>query len=251
MNNNFYLLVVAYDGTNYQGWQEQKDAPTIAGMLKKSFKNIFKQEISIAGASRTDAGVHAKSQVARIKTVLALDPEQMRTVWNRELPEDIVIQSIKAVNEQFHPQHNVLQKTYTYKILTQKPSPFIQRYGLFYEYSINLDKLKRALKLFIGTHDFRSFCTGYEMDSTIRTIDSISVKKFKNNGQGFIITFKGKSFLRYMIRRIVGACLEISSKKHKKLTILKKALAEKNPEQHLMTAPAKGLTLETIMYKDT
>lgn len=246
-----YKVIIAYEGTNYYGWQEQEDVPTVCGTLKNSFKETFNQDISIVGASRTDAGVHAHGQVARIRTTLRIDPDHLATIWNRTLPEDIVIRSIHIVDETFHPQNNVEEKTYVYKVFTKKPLPTHQRFGLFYDFPVNMEKLHDALQLFVGTHDFRSFCTGYDMKSTIRTINSITLKQFNyDEHEGFDIIFKGESFLRYMIRRLVGASLEISSKNHLNLAILEKALAEKNPQQSLKTAEPKGLMLYSITYKD-
>lgn len=242
-----YSLIIAYDGTNYQGWQQQDKGPTVCGELKKVFKSIFKKEVSIVAASRTDAGVHADFQVARIRTELNLDADHLKKIWNRGLPRDILIKSLEKVTDDFHPQRNVKQKTYKYKVFQVIPSPFVQRYGLFCDYSIDIKKLKKCFKVFIGEHDFRSFCTGYEMDSTIRSIDSIELKILKKEN-AFEIIFKGKSFLRYMIRRIVGACLEVASNKKLDVSILQVALAQKNPQQNLPTAPAKGLMLCKIDY---
>ena len=244
----YYKLIIAYDGTNYQGWQEQKSGSTIAGTLKKIFKYVFQKDISMVGASRTDAGVHANHQVARIKTDLKINATQLKNAWNRGIPEDILIKSLTKITTAFHPQKNVKQKTYVYKIFLKRPSPFIQRYGYYLDFEIDIKKLKNALKVFVGKHDFRSFCTGYEMDSTIRTIDSIIVKNIKSENALEII-IKGESFLRYMIRRIVGAALEVASRKKLDEEVLIKALKEKNPQQRLPTAPAKGLTLFKIEYK--
>ncbi|OGB83628.1 tRNA pseudouridine(38-40) synthase TruA [candidate division TM6 bacterium RIFCSPHIGHO2_12_FULL_32_22] len=243
----YYKLIIAYDGTNYQGWQEQKSGSTIAGTLKNIFKHVFQKDISMVGASRTDAGVHANHQVARIKTDLKINATQLKNAWSRGIPEDILIKSLTKTTTSFHPQKNVKQKTYVYKIFLQKPSPFVQRYGYYLDFEIDIKKLKNALKVFVGKHDFRSFCTGYEMDSTIRTIDSITVRNIKSE-KALEVIIKGESFLRYMIRRIVGAAIEVASRKKLDEEVLIKALKEKNPQQRLPTAPAKGLTLFKIEY---
>lgn len=250
-----YKLIIAYDGTDFLGWQEQDNLPTICNELKRSFRSVFKDEISIVGASRTDGGVHAEGQVARIRTKLDIDPEKLKIVWNRRINEAIVIKDIERCDESFHPQKNVLEKKYIYKIFTQKPFPTIQRFGLYYDYPIDIKKLRDALNVFVGTHDFRSFCTGHDMKSTIRKINKIDIEEFQEpNGAGEItgikIIFYGESFLRYMIRRIVGACVEVSSKKNTTIDILIKALAQKSPQQSLENAPAKGLTLDSIKYRN-
>jgi tRNA pseudouridine38-40 synthase len=244
---NYYKVIVSYDGTSYQGWQEQKHGVTVSGILKSVFKSIFKKDISIVAASRTDAGVHADFQVARIKTTLNISAEYLKKIWSRGLPEDISIKSLKKVTTDFHPQKNVKQKTYIYKIFLKKPSPFISRFGYFLDRELDVKKLKKAVNVFVGRHDFRSFCTGYDMSSTIRTIDSIKLRSVKEEDAIEIIV-KGQSFLRYMIRRIVGACLQVSYKKDLTADDLIKALKEKNPLQKLPTAPAKGLILKKIQY---
>lgn len=244
---NFYKIIISYDGTDYQGWQQQKNVSTIAGTLKKTFIDVFNKDLSIIGASRTDAGVHAYGQVARIKTELDIDSDKLLKVWNNKLPQDILIRSCQKVTEEFHPMKNVLQKTYYYKFFINRPLPFYSRYGLYFRWNINIEKLKECLQLFVGTHDFRSFCTGYEMDNTIRKIDNIEIK-YVSNLELYKIKIQGKSFLHHMIRRIVGACLEVSSRPKININYLKKILNQRNQEHTLPNASAKGLILHNIEY---
>lgn len=244
---NAYKIIIAYDGTDFCGWQIQPDAPTIADLLQERFKAVFKKDIKIIGASRTDAGVHAVGQVARFYTNINLDTTSMQRAWNNLLPSSVLIRNITHVSEDFHPQAQVLQKTYYYHIFTCRPLPFLARYGWYPKNSFCVDKLKQALSIFVGTHDFRSFCTGYEQESTIRTIDSIEViyvRKYKV----YQISIKGPAFLRYMIRRIVGACILIASS-NRSPQELKAAIDARDPQQALLTAPAHGLMLYKIQYK--
>ncbi len=243
-----YKIIIAYDGTDYYGWQVQVGHQTVTGVLQDTFKQVFAKEIQIAGASRTDAGVHALGQTAVFTTDLALDPEHLRFAWQNILPESILIRTITEVPLAWNPRHNVSQKIYQYHFFQERPLPFVARYGWHYRYPVDLEKLKQAFAIFIGTHDFRSFCTGDEYENTVRTIDAISVEylaRFKT----YRIMVKGPGFLRYMIRRIVGACLEVASRDTLTIDDLKKALDEKNPSQLLPTAPAKGLLLYKIVYK--
>lgn len=245
----FYKVILEYDGSLYFGFQDQKDVVSVCGELKKGFLHAFKTDCSIAGASRTDAGVHAKGQVLRVSTQLNIKPGLIKELWNRVLPGDIRILQVEACDIDFHPQHNVLEKTYIYKVfINSKPPISIQRFGYFYEYQIEMEKLEECLKIFVGTHDFRSFCTGDDMESTVRTINSIEINTIEKDSE-FDIVFKGESFLRYMIRRIVGASLETASKKKAKIEDLKKALESKNAAQCFWTAQGKGLTLYEIKYK--
>ena len=243
-----YTLVVAYDGTAYYGWQQQAKAVTIAGMLEKRFKAVFKQDIKILGASRTDAGVHALGQVARFSLEVDIPIDKIKEAWNNALPQDILIRSIEAVPEQFHPHRGVVEKTYYYHFFDTRPLPFVVRYG-FFNGLFDRTKLEDSLQIFVGTHDFRSFCTGSDCDNTVRTIHSSKVHYFRRFGV-YRITVKGPGFLRYMIRRIVGACLESASGKRTSVEDLRVALAAKNPRQHFKVAPPQGLLLHHIEYEN-
>ncbi|MBA3954057.1 tRNA pseudouridine(38-40) synthase TruA [Candidatus Dependentiae bacterium] len=243
-----YKIIVAYDGTNYCGWQRQPQVSTVVGVLEQRFQAVFKTEIALLGASRTDAGVHALGQVARFRTTLSIGIEQLKNAWNNVLPADIIIRELTQVEDTFNPQHNVAQKTYYYHFFQRRPLPFVYRYGAYYKPTIDLEKLTECLNVFVGTHDFRSFCTGQDKENTIRTIHSITVNSFKKYGF-YRITIKGPGFLRYMIRRIVGACLDSACTPELTKEHLITALAEKNPSQKFDTAPARGLILRKIVYK--
>ena len=248
LNQKTYKIIIAYDGTNYCGWQAQPHVVTVAGVLEQRFAAVFKQKIKLLGASRTDAGVHALGQVARFTTDLTVSSEQLKNAWNNVLPADIVIRELTQVDDTFHPQHAVAQKTYYYHFFQQRPLPFVYRYGAYYKPHVNLEKLQECLSVFVGTHDFRSFCTGNDKENTIRTIDAITVCSFKRY-KVYRITVKGPGFLRYMIRRIVGACLDSASSLELAKEDLRVALEAKNPIQKFDTAPAQGLILVKIDYK--
>lgn len=243
-----YRIVVAYDGTNYHGWQMQPDAATITQVLTKSFFSTFSHKVSIVGASRTDAGVHALAQVAIARSPISIPVVKLKKAWNNALPQDILIKSVELLDELVHPHTGVIQKTYMYHFFTEQPLPFVQRYGWYFNRPLNLDLLKKSLKIFVGTHDFRSFCTGDEVEDTVRTVDSIELQYLEDYG-AYRIIVKGKGFLRYMIRRIVGACFEIASRESLTLENLKTVLINKNPCHTLPNAPAKGLLLYEIRYK--
>ena len=242
-----YKIIVSYDGTDYYGWQVQAGHPTVAGVLQDTFQEVFGTQIHIAGSSRTDAGVHALGQTAVFNTDLAIAPDQLHFAWQNILPPAILIRSIEEVPLDWNPRHNVKQKTYYYHFFQERPLPFGARYGWYYRYPVNIDKLKQALEVFVGTHDFRSFCTGDEYENTVRTIDAIDVEWIAEFNV-YRISVKGPGFLRYMIRRIVGACLEVASRDTLTINDLKIALDQKNPLQLLPTAPAHGLLLYKVVY---
>ena len=246
MNN--YKITISYDGTDYCGWQQQKAERTVSQVLSDTFKYAFSNEIILRGASRTDAGVHAMGQVAVFSTDLPIEKEKLIYVWNNILPPDIKIREIEKVSSSFCPRHCAEKKIYWYHIFTQQPLPFVQRYGYYCNRPFDLDKFKKGLEVFLGIHDFRSFCTGLDMgNNTTREIDSIFVD-FVKRYNAYRVTFTGRSFLRYMIRRIVGGVLEVACREDLKVEDLKKALDEKNPQQHFPTAKAKGLCLFKIFY---
>ena len=255
-----YKLTIAYDGSNYSGWQAQDHKPSITAALNHAFKKVFKKEMRVLGASRTDAGVHALGQVARIKTDLAIPAEKLKWAWNNALPADIAIRSIELVaapseafgegrKDSFNPFCNVAQKIYHYHFFTERPLPFVQRYGYFYPYKLNIELLKKALETFIGTHDFASFRSIQDLrENTIRTIDAITLE-YVPRYKAYRITVKGQKFLRHMIRRIVGASLHVATKDNSALLVLQKIMAARNPAHILPNAPAQGLMLRKIIYK--
>jgi tRNA pseudouridine38-40 synthase len=242
-----YKLTIAYDGTAYNGWQIQPDKITVAGMVQSTFKVVFDRDIKLVGASRTDAGVHALGQIAVFETDLIITPAKLLQGLRGKLPADIMLRSLELVSN-FNPRHCVRQKTYYYHFFTAQPLPFVARYGWFYRYPIDFEKLKRALQVFVGTHDFRSFCTG-QKDDTVRRIDSIDIEylgRFKTHR----IVVKGPGFLHHMIRRIVGAALEVAASPHLEVNYLEHVLMAKSPLQTLPNAPAQGLMLYKIYYHE-
>lgn len=244
-------MVVSYDGTNYHGWQAQPKTITIAGTLQNTFKKTFGAEILILGASRTDAGVHARGQVAIFSSDLDLPVDRILFAWNNMLPDDIVITSLELADPDFHPHYNVKQKTYCYTVYAQRPCPFTTRYGWYYYKQLNIDRLRAALNQFLGTHDFRAFCTieNVVIENTVRTIDSIDVLYDTELGV-YRIEIKGEKFLRYMIRRMVGAAVKIAADETISLDLITKTLEKKDPSHELPNAPACGLTLMNIEYQN-
>jgi tRNA pseudouridine38-40 synthase len=243
-----YKMVVAYDGTAYHGWQKQPEDISVVQVLEESFKAVFKQKISISGASRTDAGVHALGQVAAFSLDMMIAPDRLKFAWNNALPSDVLIMSIVLAADDFNPRHKVASKTYHYLFFTQRPLPFVAQYGWYFSRPVDLEILQQALQIFVGTHDFRSFCTGYDMHSTIRTIHSIHLE-YDHEKQAHKIVVKGPGFLRYMIRRIVGAALAVASKDQFSCDDIAIALEKKDPAQILPNSPAKGLLLYEIEYE--
>lgn len=246
-NNKKYKLVVAYDGTHYAGWQTQQHAKSVANVIEKTFARVFNKPIKLIAASRTDSGVHAHGQVVCLSTDLVLMPEKLQWVLQRSLPRTIVIRSCQEVSHSFHPRFDVAYKTYWYHFFLKQPLPWFAPYGYHYTDYFDEALFKQALQIFVGTHDFRSFCTGNDQKNTVRTIMKIT---FDSNPQlnAYRVVITGDGFLRYMIRRIIGACFYVTQKKLDPC-VLREILAQKNPHQQLYTAPAQGLLLYEIVYR--
>ena len=172
------LLRVAYDGTNYHGWQLQPNAATIEGELNRALCALTGEEIVVTGASRTDAGVHALGNVAVFDTTSRIPAEKFSYALNQRLPEDIVIQSSKQVADDFHPRHCDCRKTYEYDILNRTfPLPAYRNTAYFLYGTLNIEAMRQACQAFLGEHDFASFCAaGAQVQTTVRTIYCLEVE---------------------------------------------------------------------------
>lgn len=244
-----YKMVLAYDGTAYYGWQAQSSLPTIESTLSQTFRRIFNADIRMLGASRTDAGVHALGQVARFDTSIVVDAADMLHAWNNRLPDDIVIHSIEPVSNTYHPHHNVDRKTYYYHFFTERPLPLYQRYGIYYRQPLSIERVQEALRMFIGTHDFRSFTVAKDArQDTIRTIYDIQLSYIDEYGC-YRIVITGNKFMRHMIRRLVGAALYVGAHPEFSLLQLHVIFKANDARHYLPNAAAKGLLLRSIQYK--
>lgn len=241
-------MIIAYDGTDYFGWQRQENVVSVAGKIEATFLSVFNKKVNVHGTSRTDCGVHALGQVATFCLDFDVKTEKLMRALNTNLPSDIFIRSIEPVPLDHNVHKNVELKIYYYHFFLSQPLPFMQRFGLFYRYPVDIEKLKLALTVFEGTHDFRSFCSGYERENTVRTVKTIYLE-YLNKYNAYRIVVEGPGFLRYMIRRIVGAALEVAANPNLDIEYLRNALLEKNPEQPcLPNAHSKGLLLYKIKY---
>ena len=241
-------LVVAYDGTNYCGWQVQPNGVTIEEKLNKSLARLTGEEIRIIGASRTDSGVHALGNVAVFDTESSIPPERFAYALNQRLPEDIRIQLSEEVEPDFHPRYCDSEKTYEYRILNRKfPVPTERLYTYFYHYKLDVDKMKAATSYLIGQHDFASFCGAKaQVKTTIRTVTGIDVWR-----DGDIVTIRvtGTGFLYNMVRIIAGTLVKIGMGVYPPEK-MEEILEEKNRAAAGPTAPAQGLTLMGIEFFD-
>lgn len=241
-------LTVAYDGTNYCGWQVQPNGVTIESELNRHLSELLKEEIHVIGASRTDAGVHARGNVAVFDTSARMPAEKISYAMNTRLPEDIRIQDSREVPGDFHPRFCNTVKTYEYKICNRRfPDPCSRLYSLFYYWDLDEKRMQQAAKHLIGTHDFTSFCTNKpEVTDRVRTIYSLDVIP---EGEMITVRVCGSGFLYNMVRIIVGTLLRVGSGMIEPDEI-PAILEAKDRGRAGETARPQGLTLVEIRYPD-
>lgn len=241
------LLRVAYDGTNYCGWQKQNNGVAVEAVLNKHLSELLGNEISVIGASRTDAGVHAMGNVAVFDTDSRIPGEKFAYALNQRLPDDIAIQESKEVAPDFHPRYCKCNKTYEYRVLNRKfPLPTERLYSYFLYYNIDVEKMQEAARHLVGTHDFASFCSANaQVKDTVRTVNFINVRK-----ENDIITIQvnGNGFLYNMVRIISGTLLQVGMGRMSVMDV-KNILDARDRTKSGPTAPAVGLTLVEINYE--
>ena len=241
-------LTVAYDGTNYCGWQIQPNGITIQEVLENCLEDLTGKKTEIMGASRTDAGVHALGNIAVFDTDMRMPGEKFSFALNQRLPEDIRIQKSEEVPPDFHPRYRESEKTYVYRILNRQfPIPTQRLYAHFTYIPLDTDRMREGGSYLIGEHDFKSFCgAGAQVKTTVRTIKEVSVSKKED-----LITIKirGNGFLYNMVRIIAGSLMEIGGGMYPP-EHMKEILEARDRQAAGPTAPARGLTLAEIRYPD-
>ncbi len=242
-------LIVAYDGTNYCGWQIQNNGPTIEEELNKALSHLLGEDIHVIGASRTDAGVHARGNVCVFDTETQIPPEKICFAVNMGLPEDIAVQSSCEVDPAWHPRKCESTKTYEYRILNRPVALPTERVDTYFTHTpLDLDAMRQAASYVIGEHDFASFCaSGAEVGkSTVRTVYSCRITE---EDDLLTIRVSGSGFLYNMVRILVGTLLEIG-RGQRAPEDMKAILMARDRSAAGPTAPAKGLTLAGISYED-
>ena len=234
-------LTIAYDGTNYCGWQVQPNGITIEEVLNKAIQKLTGEDILVIGASRTDSGVHALGNVAVFDTETTIPPEKLAVALNQRLPEDIVVVKSEEVPTDFHPRYCDCSKTYEYHIInTRIPDPTRRLTNYFVSYVLDIEKMRQAAAYLVGEHDFKSFCqVGAQVDSTVRTLYSVEVEE---QGSDLVIRVCGNGFLYNMVRIIAGTLMEVGQGKRAPEE-MPSILDARNRSAAGPTAPAHGLML--------
>lgn len=240
-------LVVAYDGTNYHGWQVQDNGITIEEVLNRTISELVQEDIKVIGASRTDAGVHACGNVAVFDTESRIPGDKFSFALNQRLPEDIRIQESCEVDADFHPRYADTVKTYEYNILNRRfELPSKRLYAAFCYYPMDIERMNQAAAYLVGEHDFKSFCSaGAQVQTTVRTIYAVNVAK---DDDMVHIRITGNGFLYNMVRIIAGTLMQVGTGLMEPEQV-KEILEARDRSKAGPTAVAKGLTLVEIRYE--
>lgn len=243
-----YKAIIAYDGTNFRGFQRQPKGRTVQEEIEKTLTKMASKRIEIHGSGRTDAGVHALGQVIHFDFPYERPLEKMRFGLDTQTPDDIAVKNVELVAEDFHCRYLVKEKTYEFRVDIGKPrSPFRRFYASYYPYPINVEKIQRALPDFLGTHDFTSFCsTGSSVDDKTRTIYEANLQ-VSESGDELIFTFRGDGFLYKMIRIMVGTLLKIGNDRMPE-DCIPAIIAAKDRNLAGPTAHPEGLYLKEVSY---
>ena len=234
-------ITVAYDGTDFHGWQIQPGLPTIQGVLEEIVAGIEGHPVHVAGSGRTDAGVHALAQVAAFTLENPIPPDNLRRAINRLLPPAIRILDVAETEPGFHPRFDAIAKTYRYSLFREEICPpFAWRWTHHHPYPLDEPRMIRAARVFEGEHDFTAFAAADDRDaegkSKVRTIfSSVLVRE----GPALLYTVRGSGFLKHMVRNLMGTLIEIGRGN---------LAADAFPERSGATAPAKGLTQVSVEY---
>jgi tRNA pseudouridine38-40 synthase len=252
----YFKLTIAYDGTDFHGWQVQTNKPTIQGEITNILSRLTQERVALYGAGRTDAGVHALGQVASFKTLSALSASEFQRALNALLPPTIRIVGADEVGPTFHARWSARGKIYRYRIYRGKVvPPMIWRYVLHYPFPLNEEAMGNAAARFAGVHDFASFAasTGSEDDdqerSTEREVFSSELGRSADNEE-LVFTVSGRSFLRYMVRKMVGTLLDIG---RGKLTPddIERLFEIKDRSKSGPTVPAQGLVMVAVKHDES
>lgn len=241
------LLTLEYDGTDWHGWQVQKNAPTIQGALEKALAKITGESIRVTGASRTDAGVHAKGQACNFYTASRIPLDRIPHALNANLPKSIVVRAAAEVDLDFHARYRAIGKRYIYEICNRRiPSALRRHFSYHVPQKLDLTAMQQAAALLQGEHDFKAFqAVGSSVQSTVRHLWQLKIEQ--QEPSRILICAEGNGFLYNMVRIIVGTLLEVGLGKRlpAEMTAI---LASRNRDLAGPTVPPHGLCLEEVFY---
>lgn len=241
-----YVLTVAYDGTDFCGWQVQPNRRTVQGEIENAVFTAFGVKAKVCGSGRTDSGVHALSQVAHVDLDVNIQPEKLADALNVHLPQDVSVLSSRAAKDGFDANRTAKKKTYCYQLYcSSRRNPLLDRYAVRVDCAPDINAMRKAAELFVGEHDFKSYCaSGSQVKTTVRTVYSLNVS---NDKETVKIEVCGNGFLYNMVRTIAGTLLWYA---YGKLTLedIACSLASGNRALVGKTLPPKGLLLKSVEY---
>ncbi len=248
-----YVLKIAYDGTNYAGWQRQKNAPSVQETLENALWEALRQNVRITASGRTDAGVHAAGQVCHFDSEsITVPAERLPDCLNCFLPPDVRVTDGWLGGEDFDSNRSVKRKTYCYSLyVSKREMPLKERFSVRIENAPSLDALRSSARLFEGEHDFKAFCaSGSSVKTTVRTVYEVRVEEGESFGSRDIkIYVTGNGFLYNMVRTMTGELLDLASGR-KTAESLSEAYETGARELLGKTMPAKGLTMMQVVYEE-
>ncbi len=241
-------LLIQYDGTAYHGWQIQADPETIQGHIERALAKMFNTQLGLIGSGRTDSGVHAMGQVAHFEIDSSNIPvANICRALNRQLPDDIRIIASQTVDDRFHSRFAARQREYRYQI-AQEPNVLSRNSRWHVRYPLDMDKLHEVSRSILGEHDFSSFCyAGTETENMICTIEEAIWQETLSGDLDFIV--RADRFLHHMVRMLVGSMIEVARGKWS-VEHFNTLLNQPNRQSHVVTAPAKGLSLVKVSYPE-
>lgn len=244
-------LTVAYDGTNYCGWQVQPNGITIEEVLNKAICTLTGEEIAVIGASRTDSGVHAMGNIAVFDTGSRIPAERFSYALNQRLPEDIVVTKSEEVSLDWHPRYQNSLKTYEYHILnTKTPVPTKRLYNCFVSFDLDVNRMRQGAQYLLGEHDFAAFCCiRTNAKTTVRTITDLQIQQNPLKPEEITIRITGNGFLYNMVRIIAGVLIRVGRGFYEPEKVLE-LLEGRERKKEAVTAPPQGLCLMEIVYEN-
>jgi tRNA pseudouridine38-40 synthase len=242
-------LTIEYDGTNYSGWQLQSGQDSIQARVEAALERIFATLVRVRASGRTDAGVHARAQVAAFTLPRTFDTAELHRALNATLPHDIVILNAEAVDDSFDPRRHAIARVYEYRILNQTwPSAFERRYAWLIRDPLHLDRMNEEARIFIGEHDFAAFRSlGTEVRSTVRRVHT---SEWARDGAHLIYRVEAGSFLRHMVRTMVATMVEVGRGKTEPGSVAR-ILEQRERSMAPAAAPPQGLFLVEVRYRSS
>ncbi len=242
-----FLIKLSYDGSGFVGYQRQPDLRTVQSEVEEVLTRINNgNRVVIHGSGRTDKGVHALSQYVHADIDVDITTKKLKRAMNSYLPYDIHVVSVKEVDEKFHARYFVTEKEYKYILNMGEYNPIERNYVFQYNHTLNVSRMRSAIRYFMGEHDFRAFVTdSSDKPNCVRKITKANISK---SGDKLIFTFRGNGFLRYQVRNMVGILIKVGEEKIDP-SYVKAILDSRDRSKNGVTAPAEGLYLMEVVYK--